>query len=433
MVLATGDHLNGPLADVYGAQYRVARLVTLTDEVEAVVTAERPDIVVLSRYLPGHTPLAAVLPAVRKAVPSARVALMVGPLDAEARQLIGEGAQYGIYNVLVGEEFTPDALQALVDHDGQWADIAAYLPDSVAGAVPRLTITAPAATPKPAVPETVTKYAKVIGVVSGKGGVGKSTISANLLAAARELGAIGIDLDITKPDLLFHFTPENQVRLDLRDLLNTLNLPEGETALDRRDVGLITEWVDRLPEVLPGVTVIPGPSRDLALPTVTRSLVAELVRYATQKARLVVVDTAFDIADEATLDILYGADVLLVVTSPDHTAVYQTAWYLQQLEDLRIPRGKVRLVVTRANQKGLKSPKDVAQLLGVPLAFTLPYDPARYETARISRKPLALREGPKGPFTQFLKTVIADQDTQKPTKSRRGLFSRRRTRSTKEE
>ena len=109
-----------------------------------------------------------------------------------------------------------------------------------------------------------------------------------------------------KPDLLLQFVPEDAQRSDLRDLLNVLNIStpkpgEPAVALDRGDMQRLQEWVDRLPEVTKGVVVIPGPSRNIASAEVPRVIVKEILHYASQKARLVVVDTAFEIADEATL------------------------------------------------------------------------------------------------------------------------------------
>lgn len=77
-------------------------------------------------------------------------------------------------------------------------------------------------------------------------------------------------------------------------------------------------------------------------------------------------------------------------TSTSQT-VYQTAWLLEQLDMLRLPKGRVRLVGTKAETKGLMTAREVASKLGLPLSLALPGDPKRYKTVRITRKPLALR------------------------------------------
>lgn len=416
VALAAG-HLNAALAQLLDGAYRVVGQAPVPDALEAVLREQQPDAVIVSRYAverESAQPLDALLAAWRRAAPAARFVWLLGAVDDQARALVRTAATYGMYHLVAGEDIAPADLEAALREPRSWADIAPYLPDGLDAAAPepvRLTVAAP---PAPAAaPAAVARYAHVVAVVSGKGGVGKTAVSANLLAAARDRGAIGLDLDAAKPDLLWHFVPEGAPPADLRDLLQTLNLPAdgaGRTALDRADLGLLAEWMDKLPEVLPGVTVVPGPSRDLAYTTVPPAVVEALIARAATKARFVVCDTAFEIADQASFDALSRADTLLVVTTPDHGSVYQTAWFLEELEALHIPRGKLRLVVTHTGQKGLKGAAEIAQALRLPLALQTPYEPQRYEAARVSRKPVALREGPQGPYHQLLTQLDGPPD-----------------------
>lgn len=432
LVLAVGEHLNATLAQHLEGDFRVLQQVSMLDDLVNVLKEEKPDTALISRYLPGSGDIMSALPTIRRAAPGCRIALLLGEPDAEGRAIVQAGAQYGIFNIVSGQDLDLDSMKAALAEDRTWSDIADLMPENFEVA-PRarvqqapLTITE---LPPEAAPKVVTKYAKIVAIVSGRGNVGKTTVAANLLAAARESGVVGIDLDFTKPDLLLHFVPEDAQRSDLRDLLNVLNIStpkpgEPAVALDRGDMQRLQEWVDRLPEVTKGVVVIPGPSRNIASAEVPRVIVKEILHYASQKARLVVVDTAFEIADEATLDLLYAADSILLVTTPDHSTVYQNAWMLQQIEDLRIPKGKIGLVVTHAGQKGLKGPREIAQMLGLPLAFALPYDPLHHEGARVTRKPISLRERPNGPFRAFVQNLTDDEDPTAPKPQRGTLFGR---------
>jgi len=429
LVLAVGEHLNPTLAQHLEGDFRILRQVSMLDDLVTALKEEKPDTALVSRYLPGSGDILSALPAIRRAAPNCRIALLLGEPDEEGRTLVQAGAQYGIFNVVSGQDLDLDSMKAALAEDRTWSDIADLMPEGFEIA-PRQRVQPGPSTiaelPPEAAPSVVTRYAKIVAVVSGRGNVGKTTVAANLLAAAREGGVIGVDLDFTKPDLLLQFVPEDAQRADLRELLNTLNiappkLGEPPVALDRRDMQILQEWVDKLPEVMKGVVVIPGPSRNIGTADVPRTVVKEILHYASQKARLVVVDTAFEIADEATLDLLYAADSILLVTTPDHSTVYQNAWMLQQLEDLRIPKGKVGLVVTHAGQKGLKGPREIAQMLGLPLAFALPYDALHHEAARVTRKPIGLRERPIGPFRAFVQNLMDDEE---PTaeKPRRGML-----------
>lgn len=426
LILAAGDPVNGALAEHLGGTFRILRQVAMLDGLEDIVRDEQPDVLLLSRHLPGSQPVSSIIRALREGAPGCRITLLLGELDGAAQHLVELAAKYGIYNVVQGDELRLEEVTAAMTHDRSWADIAPLLPDGFEApkAPPPIRVAEPA--PAATVPAQVTRYAKIVAVISGKGGVGKTTVAANLLALAKDQGAVGIDMDYSKPDLLLAFQPEERQSADLRDLLQTLNLPEDAETLDRRDVSIVSEWVDKLPEVQSGITIIPGPSRDLVPQEVPSAVAGELLRYAARKARLVVVDTAFEIADQATLDMLYAADLLLVVTTPDHGTVYQTAWLLEQLDMLRIPKGRLKLVVNKAGQKGLMSPREVSDKLGIPLALMLPADPGRYESARVTRKPVSVREKAKGPMHQFVRTIVEDTDDAPKTKRSLSLFGRKK-------
>ncbi|WP_020375089.1 AAA family ATPase [Sulfobacillus thermosulfidooxidans] len=422
LILAVGDPVNGVLADHLQGAFRIIHQVALLDALETLVQDEQPDVLLLSRHLPGTQDVRHILGKLRKAAPACRITLLLGSMDPGAHQLVQLAAQYGIYNIVPGDELQVEALTETLSTPRTWADIAHLLPEGIDVPPP---VSAPSVSVAESasvdIPQQVTRYAKIVAVVSGKGGVGKSTFAANLLTLAQDVGAVGIDMDYAKPDLLLAFQPEDRQGVDLRDLLQTLNLPDSVEVLDRRDAAMVAEWVDKLPEVMSGITVIPGPSRDLVPQEVPTPVSAELLRYAAKKARLVVVDTAFEIADQATLDLLYAADVIMVVTTPDQQTVYQTAWLLEQLDMLRVPKGRLRLVVNKTGAKGLMSAREVAEKLGLPLTIAVPAEPGRYESARVTRKPVALREKSQGPLHRVMTQILKDVDDT-PEKPRRGWF-----------
>ncbi|MHB1926580.1 MAG: hypothetical protein ACYCRD_04860 [Leptospirillum sp.] len=403
-----------------GPEYSVVGEVSQLEGIVQAIEEQEPDIIMVSRYLPGAVSLAEMLPEIRRAAPNARIVILLGKTDDEAAGIVQVASVYGVYNILEGETFGRDTLEKAVSEDRSWADIAHLLPEGFKVASPVRVVssgTQPAAEPAA---QMVPRYAKIVVVCSGKAGVGKSTVASNLLATAADSGAIGIDMDYTKPDLFYHFVPEDRSREDLRDLLNTLNLSEDTKDLTRNELSLIHSWVDALPEVRRGVTIIPGPSRDIMMPDIPRILTSELMRYAAQKSRLVIVDTGFDIADEAALDVLHTADVVLVVTTPDYAALHQTGWFRDQLNEAKVRKSKIKLVVNRAGQRGHKGAQEVAGMLEMPLAFAVPYNSADVESAYLRRKPVVLINSKLAqPFTHFVGQLIKD-GTVAPKK---GLFS----------
>lgn len=222
--------------------------------------------------------------------------------------------------------------------------------------------------------------APVVVVASGKAGVGKTTVVANLLAALHTLGiaqVAGVDLDAAKPDLWFQFRDPEQPAPDLRQLLATLaGVTEERETLDRADAGLVADWIGNLAPVAPGILAVPGPVRDLAPVTIPPAVALEIVRQAQARAQLVLVDTAWDVADAATLAVLHAATRILVVTTPDPAAEYQTAWFLQQLEWLHVEAPQQLVVVRRAQKAAGRSPAELAESLRRPLLGEVGFDPA---------------------------------------------------------
>lgn len=443
VVIATPGGSAATLERVLGGGFRVVATATMLEEVPALLEEHRPKVLVVSRYLPGAQDFLSAVPGIRQAAPQGRIVVLVGSPDGELGRLTQICAMYGIYNLVLGDEEgnikRPDLMDA-VTRDRNWSDVAAFMPEGFALA-PAPVAPAPAEPTIVVAPHEVapaTKLSKVVVVGSGKGGVGKTTVVANILVSAASAGAVGVDMDYQQPDLAGRFFPEDRGSLNLRDLLQVLNLNDANANLTRDDVNRVEDWVQSLPDTfINGVSVIPGPSRDYNAARVPRAVSSEILASAAKRGRLVVVDTAFDIADAATIDALERADEILVVTTGEYSSIYEAGWYLNRIEHaLHVPAGKIRVVLNKAGLKGTKSASEVSDMLEHEVAFSLKFDP-RFESAHVSRRPLSLRDK-KGPVPVYVASLLKETSGRAARKtsstraerprSRTGLLARLRGR-----
>lgn len=234
--------------------------------------------------------------------------------------------------------------------------------------------------------------AQTIAVVSGKGGVGKTSFVANCLVAAAAWGAIGIDADYVKPSLDLAFrAPDAEAPQALDRLLGGLT-GSGETWTDR-DRQVIREWVRGAAPVVEGVRLIAGPDRARAvLPVVPPGLVTALAEASARTARLTLIDTPGSTMEPSWVEAVMVADWIVLVTTPEYSAVLESIDVLRKLEYLRIPRTQVWLVVSHRGKAGYSTTELTTTHLPLPLLAEIPDQPARWHQAWAHHHPPALKD-----------------------------------------
>ena len=203
---------------------------------------------------------------------------------------------------------------------------------------------------------------KVIGIVSGKGGVGKTTLCANIAFAlalqGKKVIAIDGDIGLKNLDILLGMTDGSA--FDITDILSgrcTVN-----KALQKH-------------EKYPNLSFISA-SQNFESDTINRDDFRRLCRYLRNFYDYVLIDAPAGVG-ETFRTIALCCDECIVVATPDLTSIRdaeKTASILSQ-----IPKLTARLVINKINSKMmtkgyLKNIDDIMDSISLPLVGLVPSD-----------------------------------------------------------
>ena len=197
---------------------------------------------------------------------------------------------------------------------------------------------------------------KVIGVVSDKGGVGKTTVAVNLALGLHCLqkNAVLVDCNVTTPNVHYHLGSA-PTTVTLSDVL--LGTAKVEDAVYQHETSL---------------AVIPSAIAANKLGKMKLNNLGKVFNSLKSNFGIVVADGAACLGDEALFLMKYSDEVVLV-TTPDMPAVKDVQQTLEAARKLKVqPLGIILNKVH--NKKHELTVREVESIVDLPVIAEIPYD-----------------------------------------------------------
>jgi pilus assembly protein CpaE len=212
-------------------------------------------------------------------------------------------------------------------------------------------------------------HGNIIMIYSPKGGNGCTTLAVNL--------AIALHNDETSVALV-------DANLQFGDVALFLNEQGKNTVLDLtlRSDELEPDIVDEvmIKNAASGIHLLAAPSRPELAEKVDAEQFTHVLRYLKQMYAYVIVDASAHLTD-LTLSVIDICDALVLITAQDIPSIKNTRLFLDLLQSLGIPLGKLSFVMNRYDKRIAITPERVAENLKQEIIAVIPLDERTVITA----------------------------------------------------
>ncbi|MEA2684379.1 MAG: pilus assembly protein CpaE [Chloroflexota bacterium] len=254
--------------------------------------------------------------------------------------------------------------------------------------------------------------ARVITVISGKSGTGKSTLVSNLAAAlARDhgLATAVFDLDLQFGDQSLMFDAASSP--SIVDVLANADSLSPDFILDCMHQGA-------------GVRIMGAPPSPELADLITTAHIQDVLMHMKVIFDVVLMDTESHLSD-ITLEAVDSADAIIVLTTPYLASVKNTKLLLKTMSDLGVPARKLTSILNRM-EPGIKMPLDVLEAnLKFPISLELPHTPMALIESVTDGVPLVVTK-PTSEWAQKISAlanlVLAEENAEARKTGRRGFL-----------
>ncbi|MDP9269426.1 MAG: response regulator [Chloroflexota bacterium] len=394
----TRDHLTKLLG--FEQEVDVAGTAGSGEEAVQLAMDLRPDVIVMDINMPGMDGVAAA-EVINQRLPSTPIIMMSVHGEAESlRRAMLAGAREFLVKPFSGDEFAM-SIKAVYERElSRRTQLAATMPAVV--------------TPTGAVSDDIEDH-QVIAIFSPKGGAGRTTIATNLaLALHKETGTrvclVDANLQFGDVGVLLNLNPKNRSVIDA--------VEGGEPDGDIIDSVVVDHST--------GIRVLLAPPSPEGADLVTAAYLRKIIDRLRATHDYVVVDLPAALTDHS-LAVMDAADTIVVLSALEITTIKNVRLFLEVADQLEYDRGKIRLVINRADaSQGIRI-GDVEASIRRPIDGSIVSD-GRLAVLAVNRGVPFVVSHPEGALSRDIfklaRTLAGESRAATDKPSKRGLFAR---------